>query len=109
MRWGVILLVFAIPLLRVDVRIETILVLILAIAFTIARLLLELVRHEVHTCASMDHSAVVGLQWPSDAAVKMGRSPLAFLINMMEQKLLELEQLCDGDGHWSVHDAPLNC
>ena len=57
----------------------------------------------------MDHSAVVGLQWPSDAAVKMGRSPLAFLINVMEQKLLELEQLCDGDGHWSVHDAPLNC
>lgn len=93
MRWGVILLVFAIPIPRVDVRIEAILVLIIAIAFAIASLLLELVRHKVHTRASMDHSAVVGLQWPSNAAVKMGRSPLAFLVNVPEQELLELKQL----------------
>ena len=89
--WSVVQVVCAVPIPRVDVRIEAVFILIVAIALSIARLLLEFVRHEIDARASMDHPSVVGLQRSGNTAFEVRACAFAIFINMMEQELLKLE------------------
>ena len=66
-------------------------ILIVAIALSIARLLLEFVRHVIDARASMDHPSVVGLQRSGNTAFEVRACAFAIFINMMEQELLKLE------------------